>query len=94
MIEILAQARNPHALQPYLAKCFDAVTKLEFAQEGNIICFFIYLYSVYKCLYKIISVKNYIVFGTFDDRAMLKLGCKEIQCLVVVATSHNMISFL
>lgn len=35
------QARNPHAVQPYLHRCFDAIEKLEFGrpsvgeQEGS-----------------------------------------------------------
>lgn len=27
----MAQTRNPQAVQPHLRKCFDAITKLEFA---------------------------------------------------------------
>ena len=29
-MEILSQTRNPHAVQPHLQKCFDAIFKLEF----------------------------------------------------------------
>ncbi|XP_038570255.1 dynein heavy chain 6, axonemal isoform X1 [Micropterus salmoides] len=31
LLKILAQTRNPQAVQPHLRKCFDAVTRLEFA---------------------------------------------------------------
>ena len=29
------QTRNPHAVQPHLRKCFDAITRLEFGVVGG-----------------------------------------------------------
>jgi dynein heavy chain, axonemal len=33
LLEILAQARDPQAVQPHLRKCFDALTRLEFGKD-------------------------------------------------------------
>lgn len=38
LIEIIAQARNARAVQPYMSKCFDAIWKIQFEnddEEGN-----------------------------------------------------------
>lgn len=33
LLDILAQTRNPFAVQPHLRKCFDAISKLEFGTK-------------------------------------------------------------
>uniref|UniRef100_A0A8C9WNZ6 Dynein axonemal heavy chain 6 n=1 Tax=Scleropages formosus TaxID=113540 RepID=A0A8C9WNZ6_SCLFO len=37
LLEILAQTRNPQAVQPHLRKCFDAIARLEFALLNDIL---------------------------------------------------------
>ena len=40
LLEILAEARNPQAVQPHLIKCFDNIKKLDFGSEPNSIDIF------------------------------------------------------
>uniref|UniRef100_A0A803SX01 Dynein axonemal heavy chain 6 n=1 Tax=Anolis carolinensis TaxID=28377 RepID=A0A803SX01_ANOCA len=37
LLEILAQTRNPQAVQPHLRKCFDSISKLEFVLTNDIL---------------------------------------------------------
>ncbi|XP_073976967.1 dynein heavy chain at 16F isoform X2 [Rhodnius prolixus] len=37
LLEILAQTRNPHAVQPHLTKCFDAISRLKFIKQEKLV---------------------------------------------------------
>lgn len=36
LIEIISQARNPRAVQPYMNKCFDAIWRIQFENDNEI----------------------------------------------------------
>ncbi|XP_050527915.1 dynein axonemal heavy chain 6-like [Daktulosphaira vitifoliae] len=36
LIEIIAQARNPRAVQPHMSKCFDAIWRIQFDNDNEI----------------------------------------------------------
>ena len=36
LLEILAQTRDPRAVQPHLRKCFDCIQKLQFGEGTSI----------------------------------------------------------
>ena len=38
LLEILAEAKDPLAVQPFVKKCFEAVKELTFEEEGGAIC--------------------------------------------------------
>lgn len=35
LLEILARAKNVHAVQPHIQKCFDGIKRLEFCSDGG-----------------------------------------------------------
>ena len=35
LLEILSQTRDPHAVQPFMSKCFDAIKRIKFGEKKN-----------------------------------------------------------
>ena len=101
LLEILAQTRNPLAVQPHLRKCFDAISKLEFgvvakadgqttpeAGAGNVTGFFS------TCMHKL----SHPLEITADSFCLLPAGGEEPEVqytndiLAMLSPEHEKVS--
>ena len=61
LLEIMSQTRDPHAVQPHMSKCFDAIKRIKFGEGkakadilgflGNVYVYTLYLMQISNHLY-------------------------------------------